>query len=98
MDRLGEDQGTAAQVWHGNTGRGLYRVGVLLGHHGARTGTGFADYTGPDDRPAGPHRSRDRYRGLPGQLTWWADTHLHTHWDHAWIAGHEDPCLLHLRP
>ena len=89
-------------VCAGDSGRGLYRVGTLLGHHGARTGLGFADYTRPSDLPVDlpgtrPGSARS-YRGVPGQLTWWTDTHLHPYWSDAWIAGTEDPCLLHLRP
>jgi hypothetical protein len=97
-ERIAWDQATRGQVWHGDTGRGLYRVGMLLGHHGARTSLGFADHARPSDLPGDPHRSRDRYRGLPGLLTWWTDTHLPTWWDLAWIDSREDPCLLHLQP
>jgi len=97
-ERIAWGQATRGQLWHGDTGRGLYRVGMLLGHHGARTGLGFTDHPRPHDRPADPHRTRDRYRGLPGQLTCWTDTHLHPWWDRAWIDSHEDPCLLHLQP
>jgi hypothetical protein len=96
-ERIAWDEATRGQVWHGDTGRGLYRVGTLLGHHGARTGLGFADYTCPSDLPAAGPGARGSYRGLPGQLTWWTDTHLHPFWDHAWIDSREDPCLLHLR-
>jgi hypothetical protein len=101
-ERIAWDEVTRGQVWHGDTGMGLYRVGMLLGHHGARTGIGFADYTSPSDRrdalPTARSGSRRGYRGLPGQLTWWADTHLHPGWSQAWIDGREDPCLLHLQP
>jgi len=101
-ERIAWDEVTRGQVWHGDSGRGLYRVGTLLGHHGARTGLGFADYTRPSDLPVDlpgtrPGSARS-YRGVPGQLTWWTDTHLHPYWSDAWIAGTEAPCLLHLRP
>jgi hypothetical protein len=100
-ERIAWDQPTRGQIWHGDTGRGLYRVGMLLAHQQARTGLGFADHTRPSDQltdlPAARPGARGRYRGLPGQLTWWTDTHLHTFWYHAWIDSREDPCLLHLR-
>jgi hypothetical protein len=97
-ERIAWDQATRGQVWHGDTGRGLYRVGILLAHQVTRTGIGFAGYTRPDDRPGERSAAGRSYRGLCGQLTWWVDTHLHPRWDHAWIAGGEDPCLLHVRP
>jgi hypothetical protein len=101
-ERIAWDQATCGQVWHGDTGRGLYRVGILLAHQVARTGIGFAGYTRPDncpdDRPGERPAAARSYRGLCGQLTWWVDTHVHPRWDQAWIARHEDPCLLHLQP
>lgn len=71
----------ADSTFKGDTGMGIYRVGMHLGYCGAGTGIGFSD--------SGSHPAAER-------LSAWVDARNLIAWEEAFIDSTEEPCLAHL--
>lgn len=73
-------------TFHGDTGRGLYRVGMMVAYMGAGAGMGLHDYW---------------QEGTPGDwaighLTVWMSQNIGTPWEGAHYDSGEDEPFLHL--
>jgi hypothetical protein len=78
------------ELWHGDKGMAIYRIGMLLGHTVHSDGTGFDDYYQPllIDGKVAPQGDI-----VLKPLKAWA----HPYYEDTWIDSTEEPCRLHLR-
>ncbi len=74
-------------MWSGDEGMALYRVGYLMGMEGAGQGVGFRDYW--SERVLGQLDVTERLSAKLDRR----DTYA---WEDSWIDSTEEPCLLHL--
>jgi hypothetical protein len=81
-ERIAWDARFAHEPWHGDSGMGMYRVGMLLA---LAHGYSFADYGDPRYIPDAPDVTTRLHRRVE---LWWR-------WGSWWIDSTEEPCLLH---
>jgi hypothetical protein len=84
-DQIAWDGRWHSEIWHGDRGMAVYRIGMLLAYTLRHEGIGFLDY---DNAPG--------HNSVISHLTAWLDAHPHPGIEEAWIDSTEEPCLLHI--
>jgi hypothetical protein len=83
MDDIAWDGRWHSEIWHGDRGMAVYRVGMLLAYTLHGDGIGFNDYAIPRG-------------GTADRLREWVKAHPAPDVENAWIDSTEEPCLLHI--
>lgn len=90
--RIAWSEKTRDDTFHGDTGMGLYRVGMLMGYMMRGAGVGFNDYHDPTIIDGVVYGDI-----IVDQLNDGAREEKVVHaFENVWIDSTEEPCLLHL--